>query len=178
VHYQGTFGDATQTVELDVRASRGGNGTGRLDFGRFVFESIGWATRLYFKGDDRFLTLLGPVAAAAKGKHIKAKVTDERWKRFASFTDSDDFLRSLFKPDGTLEVGERKKIGGVDVVGVVSDGGKDGGILWIATRGEPLPVFVEPNAGSTAKGGISFTEWNVPVRATAPPRVTSSRSRR
>lgn len=42
-----------------------------------------------------------------------------------------------------------------------------GGTLYVAASGTPFPVAVVKSKGSSA-GGISFDQWNQPVKLTAP----------
>ncbi|HEY2947710.1 MAG TPA: hypothetical protein VGJ53_04810 [Micromonosporaceae bacterium] len=90
-----------------------------------------------------------------------AKLLGSRWAKLSA-TDKD--FRTLFKiiepsellkPTGRLTKATTKQVPGGTAIGVVQSGA-DGGTLWVATIGEPYPLFLE---GSGGKGHITFTSF-------------------
>ncbi|HEY3008432.1 MAG TPA: hypothetical protein VGJ63_10290 [Micromonosporaceae bacterium] len=90
-----------------------------------------------------------------------AKLMGSRWAKLSA-TDKD--FRTLFeittpsellKPKGRLSKGTTKQVPGGNAVGVV-ESGADGGTLWVATTGEPYPLFLE---GAGDKGHLTFTSF-------------------
>jgi len=81
----------------------------------------------------------------------KLSATDTAFRNLFEITDPSELL----KPTGGLSKGTTKQVPGDTAVGVV-DSGADGGTLWVATTGEPYPLFLE---GPEGKGHITFNSF-------------------
>ncbi len=157
--------DGTKT-KLDFHISETGT-TGTLTAEEFNFEILVTDTDFFLKGDKETWSGLTGEAAAGEllgGRYVRIPATDENFKRIKTLADWDSFVKETFEPDGQVTKGETKKIGDVEVIGLV-DKGKDGGTLWIPVEGEPLPVQGIDEEGNT----IDFDDWGKPVTIETPP---------
>jgi hypothetical protein len=136
-------------------------------------------TTVYLKADKAFWTQSAGAAAAELlgDKYLKAPVTDQRVASLASFTDKDKFAGELFdkdSTDGPLSKGEQKDVNGSPAIALV-DKSADGGTLWIATSGDPLPLRLTPEGtkatGSTPaeSGSLDFTDYGKSFEVPVPP---------
>ena len=177
VHISGAGTSDGQKVGLDVKikGTEGAAGTLSLPIGsaststtiKLDFIVIG--KDAYIKGDDAFWKALAPSstlsAAALQGKWLKSSPQSERLKALLAFGDLTALSTELLKPDGTLTKGEAKEIRGTKSIGLV-DKSTNGGTLYVATQGEPLPLqIVQGKSGTT----VDFTDYGKPVELTAPP---------
>ena len=175
VHYTGGMDSDGQSVKFDVRASQVGDGQGDITFAGISFSMLRKGSDVFFKGDDSFYKQFSGAAGEAeavkmlKGKYLKGSATDAKWSGLSSFTDSDDFLRSMFEEDdktAKYSVGEKKDVGGVAAVSIVQSG-KNPGVMWVSLVGEPLPLRIEGGTGKD-EGSLTFTDWNKPIEVTVP----------
>ena len=85
----------------------------------------------------------------------------------AAFTDADKFVAQLLSSQRNVTKGAKKAIHGMEAVALVEPG-KDGGTMYIATRGEPYPLRLTSNTPSEP-GAIDFVDYGAPVSFAAPP---------
>jgi hypothetical protein len=85
----------------------------------------------------------------------------------AALTDLDKFVAELLSSEHKVTKGEKKAIRGMETIAIV-DPGKDGGTMYIATRGEPYPLRLTSNTPSEP-GAIDFLDYGAPVSLHAPP---------
>jgi hypothetical protein len=91
------------------------------------------------------------VAELMGSRWAKLSATDKQFRDLFEIIDPSELL----KPDGKLSKGTTKQVPGGTAVGVV-EGGADGGTLYVATTGEPYPLFLEGPAG---KGHLTFSSF-------------------
>lgn len=101
------------------------------------------------------------VAELMGSRWAKLSATDKDFAELFKITDPSQLL----KPKGEVSKGETKQVPGGTAVGVV-ESGADGGTLWVATTGEPYPLFLEGPAG---KGHLTFTSFGASFPDIAPP---------
>ena len=157
-----------EKLAVDIKVS-GKNIVGSLVTGKAKVELLAVGGKQYIRPNEAFWTVSG----AGKQAHTVAQVVGTRWVKV---TPGDKDLSDLFSlgepdtlldPDGTLTKGTEKVIAGVPAIGLV-DAGKPGGILWIATTGEPLPLKLDGKDGSNAtfsEFGKKFTDIKQPAAA-------------
>lgn len=171
VHVSGGGTDDGEDFQLDVRIKGTEGGRGTLNFNKQKVEIIRIGQTGYLKADQAFWTTrLGnaQVGKLLNGKYLKGPATDDNLKSLMNFTDMTSLAKEMLDPDGTITKGERKTIRGIEAIGLV-DGSADGGILYVATQGEPYPLQLAAGAKSGSSGALDFLDYGEPVELTAPP---------
>ncbi len=171
VHAKGTFSSGPTAVTVDIVASRGGDGAGKVSANGLTFSVIRKGKSVYFRGDRKFNALLGPGAAAIQGRWLKAVVTDARYASITGFTDLDGFLSQIVgaASGGTVyALGARTTVSGIPAIRLVGTGGDAAGTSYLALVGRPYPLRVDP-AKSAGSGSLRFDDWNKPVTVQVPP---------
>jgi hypothetical protein len=166
VHIVGSVKQGKSTLGLDVHAGLA-SGVGTLHIGGGQVRLRLTNGTLFIEGDVKGLMGLGfPKAAATASatKWMAAQATSTSLSALLSFTD---LVKSIVTPSGTVIAGKTSTLHGIRVYSLV-DKTKNGGTLYVATTGEPLPVQI---INSSPREAISFSEWGAPISVTAPPKV-------
>jgi hypothetical protein len=79
----------------------------------------------------------------------------------------DSFIDGVLDPAGELAKGTTTQVRGAQAIGVVDTDEEDGGTVYVALTGEPLPLHIEGAEGST-EGAVDFLDWGKAVEVTAP----------
>jgi len=169
VHLKGTGVSEGQRFGIDLHISDK-RGRGTITQGGQTLELLRDGTTVYIKADADFWRAQTGSAAAAellKGKYLKGSTSDPKVAGIAALTQPDKFVAQLFSSDRTVTKGERKTIRGIEAIGIVASG-KDGGTLYVATRGEPYPLQIASTAQSES-GTVDFLDFGSPVTVTRPP---------
>jgi hypothetical protein len=169
VHLKGKMASEGEQFTIDLRMSDKG-GTGTMTQAGQTLQLLRIGTTVYIRADEDFWrTQTGSDAAAEllKGKYLKGTTSDPKVASLALFTDADKFVAELFSPKRTVTKGAKKTVRGVEAISLISPG-KDGGTLYVATRGEPYPLQIASNTQSEP-GLIDFLDYGAPVKLTAPP---------
>ncbi len=131
-----------------------------LTLGDTRIELLSVAGQRYVRPDTAFWKQL-----AGEAGSTTAALTGNKWTKL---TDSkeDAYFHLFFNrlsPEaliklalGTYTKGDAKTINGVDAIGVV-ESGAEGGILYVATTGEPYPLVLQGPASSG--GQIAFGDF-------------------
>jgi hypothetical protein len=90
--------------------------------------------------------------------------TAAQFAAFQTFTNKNELFDSLLKDASKATVKGTGDVSGQPVV--LLDDSK-GGILAVATTGEPYPIQVR-GSSSDNSGTLNFTSWNAPVNVKAP----------
>jgi len=119
-------------------------------------EMLSVAGQNFVRPDEAFWKAYAGDAGATMAKLMGSKwaklsATNKAFRNLFESTDPSELL----KPKGRLSKGTTKQVPGGTAVGVV-DSGADGGTLWVATTGEPYPLFLE---GPEGKGHITFSSF-------------------
>src|SRR5581483_525523 len=164
------FGSGTANgaaLKLDLYLVKGKGGRGHLTANGLSFDLIRIGNRAYFRGDASFWRQFGGAAAATllKGRWLSAPANQGDFAAFAPLTDIAKLFDSILGSHGSLTKGEKTKVDGQPVIGVV-DKGKTGGTLYVATTGSPYPL--EVLSPSAEHGAVHFADWNANVSLSAP----------
>jgi hypothetical protein len=167
VTFSGAVKDGSQTVALDVTAEIEGDASATLEVSGQVIDVLVVGDTGYLKADQAFWQEQAGAEVAA--------IFADKWIEFPK--DSSDFapflaltkVSSLIQQDNgsTLKTGKPTTIDGVAVFTLVDPSTTDGGTLYAASTGAPLPVQLV-GSGKASGGKIQFGEWNEPVTITAP----------
>jgi hypothetical protein len=128
---------------------------------------------VYLKADKAFWTRSAGAAAAELlgDKYLKAPVTDQRVASLATFTDKDQFAGEVLDPDSNeLTKGPEKEIRGTPAIALI-DKSADGGTLYVATSGEPVPLQITPEGAKTGdtSGSLDFLDYGKSFDVAVPP---------
>jgi hypothetical protein len=169
VHLKGNGVSDGERFAIDLHVSdRGGRGT--ISQSGQTIELLRIGTAVYIKANaDFWRTQTGNPGAAEllKGKYLKGSTSDPKVASLALLTEIDKFVAQLLSPKGTVTKGQRKTIRGTEAIGVIS-AGKDGGTLYVATKGQPYPLQITSTA-QAEPGTIDFLDYGKPVKLTPPP---------
>jgi hypothetical protein len=171
VHISGSATSDGQSFGIDMRVAGSQGATGTVTFSGSKIEVLRIGTDAYIKADRAFWSQLGDATIAAQlaDKYVRGSTTDSQFSAFTDFTDITKIFDDLLKPSGTVQRVDGKPVNGVATVGVRDTDKSNGGVLYVATTGEPYPLLIEPDKSSGDTGSISLAEWNAPVRLTTPP---------
>jgi len=169
VHLKGRVVSDGESFDIDLRMSdRAGGGT--MTQGGQTLQLLRIGRTVYIKADaDFWRTQTGNAAAAQllQGKYLKGTTSDPSVASMAAFTDADKFVAQLLSPQRNVTKGAKKAIRGREAVALIEPG-KDGGTMYIATRGEPYPLRLTSNTPSEP-GAIDFLDYGASVSFEAPP---------
>jgi hypothetical protein len=165
VHISGKGTNNGQSFAIDMKLANGGAGTGTITIDRDTLTVLNTGSTVYIKGDKGYWTKYASAAAAAAigDRWVKAPSSDASYAGLASLADYSQSLDGYLSPTGKPSKGQEKTVAGQPALGLVDS---DGGTLWIATTGDPLPLLIE-GSGSNG-GGMTFSDWNSPVSVTEP----------
>jgi hypothetical protein len=169
VHIKGSAKEDGDTFEIDMSVRGTDGGTGSITVEGKKVELIRSGKAVYMKGDDDFWTTFANAEAAKllSGKWLKGTTEDPKLKDLASFTDLSTLAAQFLKPGGTLTKDQKKTVNGTAAIGL-KDASKDGGILYVATTGEPYPLQLVPTEAGQ-EGQVDFLDYGKPVDLKEPP---------
>ncbi|MEU9763687.1 hypothetical protein [Streptomyces sp. NPDC047985] len=164
VHLAGTLVGKDGTYKLDMRL-RGDGGAGSVALKDTTFELLRIGDELYLKADAAFWsheekpgadTAAGEDAAdKLQNKYVKVPKDDPTYKQLRGFTDKKTLLDGVLNLHGTLNKGERTKVGAARTIQIM--GGKgEGGTLDVALEGTPYPLRFARGGGG---GTVTLSEW-------------------
>ncbi|MFI0943985.1 hypothetical protein [Streptomyces sp. NPDC021020] len=167
VRLTGTVVSGGQTYRLDMRL-RAEGGVGEVTTKGDTFQLLRVGDDLYLKagadfygdgGDDK-----DSQAAAAKlnGKYVKVPPGDPAYQQFSGFTDKKVLLSDLFVVDGTLGVGDHRKVGDTKTIELT---GSEGGSLDVSLKGTPYPLRYQRAGGA---GTLTLSDWGEDFTLAAP----------
>lgn len=85
---------------------------------------------------------------------------------FAIFADGTTFATAVLGAEAPAEMTGVADVGGVPAVGLIFP--ETGGTLWVAARGEPVPLRFEEKGATAEAGVLTFTDFGTEV-AVKPP---------
>ncbi|WP_329136159.1 hypothetical protein OG552_23905 [Streptomyces sp. NBC_01476] len=167
VRLAGTVVSNGQSFRLDMRLRPNG-GVGEVTTKDGTFQLLRVDDALYLKagadfygdgGDDK-----DSRAAAAKlnGKYVKVPSSDPAYRQFSGFTDKKVLLADLFVLDGTVKVGDHRKVADTKTIAL---NGSKGGSLDISLQGRPYPLRYQ-RAGNA--GTLTLSDWGQDFTLAAP----------
>ena len=157
------------TVDLLLAGVARGSGTVTQQGGRIELVRVG--NDLYFKADDQALSdtvAQGDAAIVAKiaGRYVKGVVDTAGFADFAGLLDLVDFVNTGLKPEGAISRVDGVLVNGVATVGLKSTDAKGGGVLYVASEGDPYPLRLQPSTGAEA---ITMSDWDAEATIEPPP---------
>jgi hypothetical protein len=163
-HLKGDITEDNVKSSVDL-TYKGKDGKGSFSTGGTTFDVVKIGNDIYMKAPDDFWKQMIPAGQAQDaallllhGKWVKVDATNAQFSGFTTLFDTNEMI----KPSGTLSKGDTGTTNGVPTIALAES---DGSKLYIATRGEPLPVRIE---GKPGDGGLDFSDYGAPVEITAP----------
>jgi hypothetical protein len=171
VDFDGT--DDGQKIRMKAAMTNEGKCVSHIVLGGGDLQLIGVGGDTYAKGDTAFWNAQagssGPaVDALLKGRWMKMPAGSGQDDDFKSFCDLETFMEGFTETDdSTLTKGAPVSVDGVPTIPV--SGPDDGGTttVYVASQGEPY-VLKAVHTG-TDPGSATFTDFDRPVDAVAPP---------
>jgi hypothetical protein len=166
VHITGTGSSGGTEISLDLQLAAGKGGTGYIEIDGYRLDLVRVGNKLYIKADKPALNhFAGSLVAGLLGdKWFVIPSTASGFGSFSQFTDLNKLMKQVLTASGRVEKGSESKIDDQPVIALTDT--KKGGTLYVATTGPAYPIELAP--GGNKKGKISFTDWDQPVKLTAP----------
>jgi hypothetical protein len=166
VYVHGGTSSGGDPIEIDMHLVAGEGGEGHLVVNNLSFDMVRIGDQAYFKGDDEFWRQLGGEAAVQllRDRWLVAPADSGDLATFTPLTDIEQLFDAILTEHGPLEKGEETEVDGEPAIAVEDT--SDGGMLYVATEGEPYPLKIE-QTGEDA-GSIAFDDWNEDYELTAP----------
>jgi hypothetical protein len=195
LHMEGkeTLGDEPTSLEADLEPP--GKVSLTFDQRGATASIIAVNGSVYIKANAAYLKKqdAGAAVEALAGKWFKSPASAGDFKDLTKSLDVATLSRCLGRDHGTLSVGGKATVNGQPAVVVVDKGDKPGGTpgkLFVATKGEPLPLRVvstgnqrpggkeDPDCNSSDSRGfagdeLNFSKYNEPLKIAAPPDAVS-----
>ncbi|MFC3737355.1 hypothetical protein [Paractinoplanes deccanensis] len=156
-HVAGSMVEEGDKTTIDLKIA-GEDVVGHVTTKDGKIELLAVGQQRFFRPDPAFWTAQG-----AEGKTV-AKAIGDRWVKVdPSDTSSADMfsitnIEDALKNEGTVAKGETKQVDGKKAIALTdSADGKDGGVLYVATEGEPYPLRLD--GPTAADGSLAFTEY-------------------
>ncbi|MFD5747079.1 hypothetical protein [Streptomyces sp. NPDC127033] len=182
VHLSGALVSEGGTYRLNMRLKENG-GTGSVTSKNSTFQLLRIEDELYLKADAGFWnhaedsgdaagkatsapSSSADAAAAGKlkDKYVKVPQDDPAYQQLSGFTDKKVLLAGILTLHGTLDKGDRDRIGGVRTIKINGTKGA-GGTLDVSLEGTPYPLQLLRAGGA---GTLSLTEWGKDFELEAP----------
>ncbi|MFF2405592.1 hypothetical protein [Streptomyces sp. NPDC058092] len=178
VRLAGTLVSKGGTYKLNMQLREKG-GTGSVTSKDSTFELLRIGDELYMKADSGFWShdeksgeksgagsdAGGAAADKLEDKYVKVPEDDPTYKQLRGFTDKKTLLDGLLALHGTLNKGDREKVGATRTVQIT--GGKgEGGSLDVSLEGTPYPLRFARGGGG---GIVTLSDWgrDFPLEAPA-----------
>lgn len=176
---KGEMADHGKKIRFNLLMGRSGRSVGRMAVkgkGSFKIVTTDLDTA-YLKPDDDFWKATGGRAAVTvmHGKWLMA--TGHKAHGYTKKLNFKAFTTKMFPVDapgmGKVRAGTPTHVDGQDVIPLTGVPDSDGATatLWIQASGKHYPIRLK---GTDAKrtGTMRFSDYNTPVKATAPPKST------
>jgi hypothetical protein len=169
--------NATVTIVTDAGTSEGIQRVTYGQRGTSGHESVEMiGGNAYFSGDsftlENFNGFSATAAARYAGTWLEVTTADAAFASLTSAVTMATIPTQIALPKPQLLSGQ-SIVGGTQVKGlraVVSvPSGKETGVLYIRSKGSPLPVKLTSAQTNGGRGSVVFSKWNEPVTVTAPP---------
>lgn len=166
VHVSGSISSSGTPLTLDLEIVEGKGAKGKISEGGVSAEVITVGGSAYIKGGASLYERFGGGQAAKllEGKWLKAPANSAELQSLSSLTDLKALFNAIFSNHGKLQKGSATTISGRKAIAVKDT--STGGVLYVATTGEPYPVEIAKSSKGSQK--IAFSEWNEPVSLKAP----------
>lgn len=168
---------ATVTIITDAGTSEG---IQRVTYGQAgvsgheTVEVIGG--NAYFSGDtftlENFNGFSATAAARYAGTWLEVTPTEGAFASLTSAVTMSTIPAQIVLPKPQMLRGE-STVAGTQVQGlravVAVSSGRETGVLYVRSKGSPLPVKLSSVMTNGGRGSVVFSKWNEPVTVTAPP---------
>ncbi|MFC9625000.1 hypothetical protein ACFTXM_35250 [Streptomyces sp. NPDC056930] len=173
VRLAGTLVSKGGTYKLNMQLKEKG-GIGSVVSKNSTFELLRIGDELYLKADSGFWShdeksgadsdAGGAAADKLRDKYVKVPEDDPTYKQLRGFTDKETLLDGLLTLHGTLNKGDRAKVGPTRTVQIT--GGKgEGGMLDVSLEGTPYPLRFARGGGG---GIVTLSDWGKDFALEAP----------
>ncbi|MET9661032.1 hypothetical protein [Streptomyces sp. NPDC006510] len=173
VRLDGTLVSKGGTYKLDMQLKEKG-GTGSVASKDSTFELLRIGDELYLKADSGFWSheekpgadsgAGGAAADKLQNKYVKVPQDDPTYKQLRGFTDKKTLLDGMLTLHGTLNKGDRQKVGATRTVQIM--GGKgEGGTLDVSLEGKAYPLRFARGGGG---GTVTLSDWGKDFALEAP----------
>ncbi|WP_405716434.1 MULTISPECIES: hypothetical protein [unclassified Streptomyces] len=173
VRLAGTLVSKGGTYKLDMQLKENG-GTGSVASKDSTFELLRIDDELYLKAGSGFWNheekagtdseAGGAAADKLDDKYVKVPEDDPTYKQLRGFTDKKTLLDGLLTLHGTLNKGDREKVGTTRTVQIM--GGKgEGGTLDVSLEGTAYPLRFARGGGG---GTVTLSDWGKDFPLEAP----------
>jgi hypothetical protein len=166
VHMTGRITDEGKPLTLDLVLVKGRGGKGTMTENGLRFALVRIGDDAYVRGSDAFLRAFGGSAAAAQllhGRWLKGSATSGALAALTPLTDPEQLFKGALGNHGKLVNRGETELNGQKVVEI--DDTTQGGRLYVAAEGGPLPVALR---GGKGQGRLAFGDWNADATVTAP----------
>ncbi|MFD7497913.1 hypothetical protein ACFV8T_37165 [Streptomyces sp. NPDC059832] len=176
VRLAGTLVSKGGTYKLNMQLKEKG-GTGSVVSKDSTFELLRIGDELYLKADSGFWSheeksgadseAGGAAADKLQNKYVKVPQDDPTYKQLRGFTDKKTLLDGMLTLHGTLNKGDRQKVGATRTVQIM--GGKgEGGLLDVSLEGKAYPLRFARGGGG---GIVTLSDWGKDFPLEAPAQV-------
>jgi hypothetical protein len=158
VHVAGSITDAGKPLTLDLFLVKGKGGKGTMSESSLRFEIIRVGNKAYIKGSDAFLKQFAGSAGQQllHGKWLQGSATSGDLASLTPLTDLEKLFKGALTSHGKLKNEGETTYKGQKAVALKDT--TQGGTLYIAATGEPLPIAIV--GGTNKEGTITFDRWN------------------
>ncbi|WP_306207185.1 hypothetical protein [Actinoplanes sp. RD1] len=165
----GTLRDGAEELTLDL-AVGGTDLVGNVLVGSGRVQLLRAHGKDYVRPDAAFLAATGnakkadAMVAELGDKWALVPATNQTYASLFALADADQLLTAT----GTLTKGVEGEIHGTPAVGLVDSA--DGGVLYVATSGEPYPLSLQSK--DAEQGSLTFSGFGAEVEGATPPATT------
>jgi hypothetical protein len=162
VHVTGEIPGQGAAVTIDLMLTQAGDAIGSVTTDGLTLNLVAVDGTAWYTADEAFWdSRVGPdLASQLGGKYVEIAKGDTT---FDAFLDWGTFWdQGVLLPAGKVAKGSETTFVGEPAIELVDS--TDGGVLYIATTGETLPLGVDGGKGAT----VEFTDWNADVTVSAP----------
>jgi hypothetical protein len=166
VHLTGRITDEGRPLKLDLVLVKGRGGKGTLAENGLKFELVRIGDDAYIRGSDAFLRAFAGSGAAVQllhGRWLQGSASTGRLAALTPLTDPRQLFEGALGNHGKLANRGEVELRGQKVVEIEDT--TEGGRLYVAAEGEPLPVALR---GGKEQGRLTFGDWNADATVTAP----------
>ena len=166
VHMRGRITDEGKPLTLDLVLVKGQGGKGAMSENGLKFELVRVGDDAYIRGSDAFLRAFAGSDAAVQllhGRWLKGSASSGALAALTPLTDPKQLFKSALDSHGKLVNKGEVDLNGQKVVEI--DDTTEGGKLYVAAEGDPLPVALR---GGKEQGRLTFTDWNASADVVAP----------
>jgi hypothetical protein len=169
VRLMGAGTDTSKGVAFDLTLVRGQGCEGSLSMSKTdTFQLVYLGQTVWMKPSDAFYASLGSNKAALsllEGKYITVKSTNSLVGNISQLCSLNDLLGPIGQASGSGYSDTLSTVQGQPAIRIAQPGHT--GYAYVSDSANP--VLLEVTAPGASGGSITFSDYNAPVRITAPP---------